>query len=204
MNCKRQNHRSISEYGSEIEKLAAKLAAAHVSMGTFASEAAATNIVQPIAVQAFVDGLKDPSTKFFIKARNPSTLNKAISDALECQSTPGASSHEENLIALWFSTPNATGNPFRGRGRRPGYRGFNQNRYMNSRSRGNGRGRGYYHQQPQYQQQQQYQPQYNNRGYPTRGYPNNNRGRGYPVNLAEANIPQNQQQQQQQQQQRPR
>lgn len=69
------------DFGSEIEKLTTKLAAALVPNNTFATEAATFNIVQPIAVQAFIAGLKNPQTAFFLKARNPTTLNKTISDA---------------------------------------------------------------------------------------------------------------------------
>lgn len=148
INTQKQGNKSISDYGAEIEKLTAKLAAAHVSTGTFASEAAAANIVEPIAVQAFTNGLKDPATKFFIKARNPATLNKAISDALECQVTPGTSGSQDNMMALWCTS----GRPkhhHRGPGR--GFqsnRGFSNNYDNYNRGRGN-LGRGYH--QPQYE-----------------------------------------------------
>lgn len=46
MGSKRQNNKTITDFGAEIENLATKLAAAHVSQGTFATEAAAANIVE--------------------------------------------------------------------------------------------------------------------------------------------------------------
>lgn len=100
MAAKRQNNKSISKFGTQIENLSGKLVAAHVTNGTFASEAAATNIVEPITIQAFINGLRDPATKFFLKARNPPTCNRAISDALEWQATPGTKREEENMMAL--------------------------------------------------------------------------------------------------------
>lgn len=160
MHSMKQNQKTISDFGSEIEKLTAKLAAAHVSSGTFVSEVAAANIVQPIAVEAFIDGLRDPSSKFFLRARNPMTLNKAISDALEC--TP-STSKSTNETALWC------GFQYQGHhngGRNRGYyrgRGSYGNRsrgnFQNSRGRGGNyqnyqnsygtRGRGFHQQNPQ-------------------------------------------------------
>lgn len=61
----KQKKLSLSEYGQQINELAAKLAGAHVSKGTFADKAAADAIVQPIAVKAFMNGLRDPKTHFF-------------------------------------------------------------------------------------------------------------------------------------------
>lgn len=82
--------------------MASKLAAAYVSQGTYASESAASNLVETVAVRAFVDGLKDPTTQFLLKARNPTTLNKAISDALEC----GPGLQKTNEMTLWFNNSN--------------------------------------------------------------------------------------------------
>ncbi|XP_058064970.1 splicing regulatory glutamine/lysine-rich protein 1-like [Anopheles bellator] len=42
-------------------------------------------VVEPIAIHTFITGLKDQSAAFLVKARNPKTLNAAISDALEVQ-----------------------------------------------------------------------------------------------------------------------
>lgn len=188
MNALKQSQKSISDFGSEMEKLSAKLAAAHVSMGTFANEAAAVNIVEPIAVQSFIDGLKDPSTKFFLKARNPPTLNKAISDALECQATPNTDTND-NMMALWCSSSGSGrhGN-FRARGGR-GYGGYRG--YQNNRGRGNGRGRGHY--QNHYQERNfdsSNQSQFYNQGRGSRGnrpprYNNNNNNRTHAANVAE-------------------
>lgn len=99
----KQGSKTISEFGHELEKMAAKLAAAHVSSGTFQTEYAAQNIVNPIAVRAFIQGLNKPNTKFFLQARNPSTLNRAISDALECE--PRTSVAEDREMTLWCSPP---------------------------------------------------------------------------------------------------
>lgn len=96
----KQGKKTISEFGTEINNLAAKLAAAHVSQGTFDNEASAAAIVQPIAVNAFSTGLRDTQTSFFIKARNPTSLTKAISDALEVAPIPAF--NPEN--ALWIGT----------------------------------------------------------------------------------------------------
>lgn len=78
-----QKKLSITEYGRQVEQLAARLATAHVSTKTFPNETAADAIVQPAAVNAFISGLSNPQTAFFVRARNPPTLNRAISDALE-------------------------------------------------------------------------------------------------------------------------
>ena len=79
----KQKNLSITEFGRTVEQLAAKLATAHVSARTFQSEARADAIVQPAAINAFITGLNNPQTAFFVKARNPPSLNRAISDALE-------------------------------------------------------------------------------------------------------------------------
>ena len=204
MHCLKQNQKTIADFGSEIEKLSAKLAAAHVSSGTFASEAAAANIVQPIAVEAFIDGLKDPATKFFLRARNPLSLNKAISDALEC--TP-STSKSTNETALWcgfqWQGQNNTGRNrgfSRGRG---SYGGRGRGNYQTYRGRGgnfqnfHGRGRG------SYQQNQQGSGRGSSRGgnYGGNQY-QNQRGHNNPhaANIAEQNPPQQQQRHNNQQQ----
>ena len=84
MKSTKQGAKSVTDFGLLIENLSVKLAASHVSKGTFSTESAAANIVQPVAVRSFIDGLENPTTKFFLKARNPQTLTQAISDALEC------------------------------------------------------------------------------------------------------------------------
>lgn len=187
MNALRQSQKSISDFGSEIEKLSAKLAAAHVSMGTFPNEAAAVNIVEPIAVQSFITGLKDPSTKFFLKARNPSTLNKAISDALECQTT-NADTTNDNMMALWCTSNGMSrNNSFHARGRR-GYGGYRG--YQNTRGRGYGRGRGQYQNYHQRNFDQNYQPQFHHNGRgsrvnrPQRFGNYSNTGNGHRVHTA--------------------
>ena len=128
----KQNDKPISEYGTEVENLSTKLASAHVSNNTFPSEAAAESIVQPIAVNAFINGLKNPQTAFFLRARNPTTLNAAISDALEVMPVS-----DENV--LWYNHHRGRGNyrngrNFRSRGR--GRYNWNYNR-GNSHNNGN-------------------------------------------------------------------
>lgn len=87
---------TLSRFGQQINDLAAKLAAAHVSRGTFNDEAAADAVVQPVAIKALMNGFKDPKAHFF-KARNPETLTKAmISDALEVN-------ENEPETAMWFT-----------------------------------------------------------------------------------------------------
>lgn len=56
---------------------------AYMSSKTFTSEVAADAIVQPVAINAFISGLNNNQIAFFVKARNPPNLNRAISDALE-------------------------------------------------------------------------------------------------------------------------
>ena len=79
--------------------MAAKLSAAHVAVGTFSTEFAAHSIVNPIIVRAITQGLNEANTRFFLQARNPLTLCKAISDALECEPIAKRST------ALWYQTP---------------------------------------------------------------------------------------------------
>ncbi|XP_040159491.1 uncharacterized protein LOC120898113 [Anopheles arabiensis] len=133
MGTKRQGKRDISEYGSEIEALSAKLAAAHVSAGNFVSEGSAKNIVETTAIRAFIGGLSNPTTKFFLKARNPPTLSKAISDALECSSE--FENNDGNHDALWNHRQNWYNRPpMRARG---GYRRPSGFRYLRGNQRGN-------------------------------------------------------------------
>lgn len=212
LNAKRQQNKSISDFGSEIEQLSAKLAAAHVSTGTFANEAAAVNIVEPIAVQAFANGLRDPATKFFLRARNPTTLNKAISDALECQTNPNAESKMDSMIALWCGhggqndKQNYKGhnNTWRGRGSERG-RGFFRGNRGNYRDRGNyqqyNENRGNYRGRGNYHQHSENRPAQNNN---VNTY-NNRRGRYNPhqANMAER-VSEEPRQQTSQQQQQPR
>lgn len=182
----KQQKKTISEYGHEMNELAAKLSAAHVSQGTFSDESAASAIVQPVAVKSFTNGLKDHRTQFFLKARNPNTLVKAISDALEVQNT-------EEESAMWFhASPSRQKpqNPYRGRGFQT--RGFSSFRRGN-RSRGyghnRGRGRNQYNHYDQHQNNYNHQAQYNNQPnnnqhqYQPRGG-HNNRGRQGHANVA--------------------
>ena len=186
----KQHNKTISEFGAEIEKLTTKLAAAYVSNGTFNTEAAAENIVQPVAVQAFIEGLKNPQTAFFIKARNPSSLNKAISDALEC--APDVSK-PENVLWIGFQNPNRGNNNWRGRGNTRGnFRG--RGRYPSRNNyRSNYRGSVEFH---QYNEQRgnsdrgrgNYRPQQNNRDNDHHNNNNNNtrgRPRNHQANVAE-------------------
>lgn len=209
LNAKKQHNKSISDFGAEIEQLSAKLAAAHVSTGTFASEAAAVNIVEPMAVQAFANGLRDPATQFFLRARNPTTLNKAISDALECQANPSAENKMDSMMALWCShrgqnyRQNYRGhnNTWRGRGSERG-RGFSRGNRGNYRGRGNyqqyNENRGNYRGRGNYHQYNENKPQQNN-GNNTY---NNRRGQYNPhqANMAERVSEEPRQQTSQQQQ----
>lgn len=179
----KQDKKTISEYGQQINDLSAKLAAAHVSQGTFADEAAASAIVQPVAVKVFTNGLKDHKTQFFIKARNPSTLTKAISDALEVQTT-------EEESAMWMHAGSYRQRPqhsYRGRG--------NHQRGHSSFRRGNrGRGHGYRgrgrnfndpNNYPSNHQQHNYHNNNNgNNHYQQQQRGHNNRGRQGHANVA--------------------
>ena len=155
MSALRQNRKTVSEYGQEINELAAMLAAAHVSKGTFNDEAAADAIVQPVAVKSFINGLKDPKAQFFLKARNPKTLTKAISDALEV-------TNKEDESVMWLqagsSRPKA---PFFKRGR-GGYQRGNTHFRGGSRGRGHGYNRGRGNSNPERNQYDNYRYQNRN------------------------------------------
>lgn len=177
-----------------VNELAAKLAAAHVSHGTFPDEAAADAIVQPIAVKAFTNGLKDPKAQFFLKARNPGTLTKAISDALEVNTT------DNEETAMWVYAGPSRYKPqhtFRGRGNYHRPRGNFRGRFNNNQ-RGNYQGRGRY--QDRYQNENNYQRNNENNNHNNNNYPQNNRGnnrgRQRHANVV-AHEPQQQQQQRQ-------
>lgn len=166
----KQKKLSLSEYGQQINELAAKLAAAHVSKGTFADEAAADAIVQPIAVKTFMNGLRDPKAQFFLKARNPNTLTKAISDALEVNT-------DDSESVMWMSAGPSRGLQYPPYQYQNNYsRGYQGNRGYRGNRNFHGRSRGYYQ-----NQNQQYQPQMSN-SQQGRGYRGNNRGGRYNNN----------------------
>ena len=185
MNAMKQGKKTISEYGDQIAELTVKLAAAHVSQGTFQDEASADAIVQPIAVHAFTTGLRDKQSSFFVTARNPQTLSRAISDALEVTST---SESTENVF--WMNNK------------------YQRNRTYNQSSanfRYNGNYRRY-HDNQRDQNYQRGQVDYRGRGNSRRGQsrgwrgrnnslnqPNNERNRGN-VNVAETSAAQPNQQ----------
>lgn len=120
-----QKQLSITDFGKQVEKLAAQLATAHVSAKTFPNEAAAHAIVQPAAINAFISGISNPQMAFFVRAKNPPTLNRAISDALEVAPNKNNEVHWYQPATSW-------------RYQRNGYRGRGFN---NSSSRANFRGR---------------------------------------------------------------
>ena len=163
---KQRSGRTVTEFGSEIEKLATKLAAAWVSKGPpFTTEASARPVVEPIAVHTFINGLRDKSAAYLVKSRNPKTLTLAISDALEVQpqsSTEPAFWAQGNRVPH-FSNHFSNRNPGRRGGRR-----FNNNN------------RGYRHNN---NNQRNYNQGYcnNNHGYDNHnpGYFNNNQGYNY-------------------------
>ncbi|XP_055528059.1 putative uncharacterized protein DDB_G0282499 [Wyeomyia smithii] len=163
---KQRSGRTVIEFGSEIEKLATKLAAAWVSKGPpFTTEASARPVVEPIAVHTFINGLRDKSAAYLVKSRNPKTLTLAISDALEVQpqsSTEPAFWAQGNRVPH-FSNHFSNRNPGRRGGRR-----FNNNN------------RGYRHNN---NNQRNYNQGYcnNNHGYDNHnpGYFNNNQGYNY-------------------------
>ena len=187
----KQNKLSLSEYGQKIHDLAAKLAAAHVSRGTFTDEAAADAIVQPAAIKAFTNGLKDPKAQFFLKARNPDTLTKAISDALEVNNTDGETVHMTFQQAPKYSGYNNN--------QHNSYRGYRGNRsYRGNRGfRGRGNYRGFDFNYSQNQHMPQHFGNRGNRG--NRGNSNprfqahhQQRGNQHSVNVAET-TPENRQ-----------
>lgn len=152
-----QKKMTVTEFGKQVEQLATRLATAHVSNKTFANEAAAEAIVQPAAVNAFINGLNNTQTAFFVRARNPPTLNRAISDALEVLPT---NTQEVN----WYQ-PSTSWRP-------QGYRGRGRNFHS---SRGNFRG-GYYPRGQHSNNNNNYNYNNNNNSYQSqRG---TNRGRG--------------------------
>lgn len=198
----KQGKKTISEFGSEINKLAAKLAAAHVSQGTFDNEATAAPIVQPIAVNAFTTGLHDAQTSFFIKARNPTNLTKAISDALEVAPIPVHNT--EN--ALWVGTNKKFSNQSTSNYQN-NYRQFTPRKYDSVNKYGYNRKKNYNknrnYTQTNYDNNRNYNynrnSNYNNSNYnPNRNYNNRNnqnpRERRNQVNLVSSQPANNNQQ----------
>lgn len=183
----KQKGKSLVDFGNEIEKVAARLAAAWVSKQPqlFPTEAATRPIVEPIAVEAFINGLKDQSKVLQMRSRNPETLTKALSDALEIHAQP----MPEEVMWTYASYSNPG---FRGRGRGKkgkfrGNRGIQNNRNFENQNN--------YNQQGYNQQQQGYNSNRGHRG--NRGY-QHNRGGG---NRGVANVAQGELRPQQQQQQ---
>ncbi|EDS28179.1 conserved hypothetical protein [Culex quinquefasciatus] len=190
----KQKGKSLVDFGNEIEKVAARLAAAWVSKQPqlFPTEAATRPIVEPIAVEAFINGLKDQSRVLQMRSRNPETLTKALSDALEIHAQP----MPEEVMWTYASYSNPG---FRGRGRGKkgkfrGNRGFQNNRNFENQNDYNQQG---YNQQGYNQPQQGYNSNRGHRG--NRGY-QHNRGGG---NRGVANVVQEDPRPQQQQQQQP-
>lgn len=131
----KQKKQTIADFGAEVEKLATKLAAAHVSQGTFPTEAAANPIVQPIAVNTFINGLSNRNAAFLTLSRNPNSLTSAVSTALEVNEKVDQES------AFWAQgNHNANYNYSGGRNK---HRGGNNSRHNRNRGyRGGGRGNG--------------------------------------------------------------
>ncbi|XP_039431038.1 uncharacterized protein LOC120414083 [Culex pipiens pallens] len=176
----KQKGKSLVDFGNEIEKVAARLAAAWVSKQPqlFPTEAATRPIVEPIAVEAFINGLKDQSKVLQMRSRNPETLTKALSDALEIHAQPMP--EEVMWTYASYSNPGFRG---RGRGKRNknrGNRGYQNNQNRNYEQQ-NGNQQGYNN-----QQQQGYNSNRGHRG--NRGY-QHNRGGG---NRGVANVVSNQ------------
>lgn len=156
-----QKKLTITEFGKEVEQLAARLASAHVSTKTFPNEAAADAIVQPAAISAFIGGLNNQNTAFFVKARNPMTLNKAISDALEVLPEKREEAHWYQAGPSWISG--------RGRGRGGNFsRGF-RGRYS-SQNRNNGQNYGNNNNNNNNNHNGNYQQRGTNRGRGGRGH----------------------------------
>ncbi|EDS43275.1 conserved hypothetical protein [Culex quinquefasciatus] len=191
----KQKDKSLVDFGNEIEKVAARLAAAWVSkqQQLFPTEAATRPIVEPIAVEAFINGLKDQSKVLQMRSRNPETLTKALSDALEIHAQP----MPEEVMWTYASYSNPG---FRGRGRGKkgkfkGNRGFQNNRNFENQNDYNQQG---YNQQGYNQQQQGYNSNRGHRG--NRGYQHNRGGGNRGVaNVAQGELRPQQQQQQPQQ-----
>ena len=121
----KQKKLSIADFGVEVEKLSTKLAAAHVSQGTFATEAAANPIVQTAAVMTFINGLNNRNAAFLTLSRNPKTLTAAVSTALE------VNQNVDQESVFWTQNYNYSRGGQHNRGRK--HRG-------NRGGRGNGRG----------------------------------------------------------------
>ena len=62
----RQKNKSVVEFAADIEKLSTKLAAAWVAKQPtlFPNEAAAKPVIEPVAVDTFIQGLKDQSVAY--------------------------------------------------------------------------------------------------------------------------------------------
>ncbi|XP_065073982.1 myb-like protein P [Ochlerotatus camptorhynchus] len=207
----KQKNKTVTDFGSEVEKLATKLASAWVSKGVpFTTEASAKPVVEPIAVQTFINGLKDQSAAYLVKSRNPKTLTAAISDALEVQ--PHASAES----AMWaqggyqppfFNRGNRRGNHRGGRGNNyHGNRGGNRNYDGNGRNnrphqnnngyRGNQNNQGYRDDHGNNRNQNHNRGGYhgNNNNNSSNNNSNNNSNRRRNANVAEEPQPSQQQQ----------
>lgn len=88
-------------------------------------------------MNAFTSGIRDPQTAFFVKARNPTQLNKAISDALEV--TPVQATEQNVLFTSFRGNNYGHRGHWRGRGR--GY--FNNRNQTNESNRSYGNRGGY-------------------------------------------------------------
>lgn len=153
----KQKKQTIADFGAEVEKLATKLAAAHVSQGTFLTEAAANPIVQPIAVNTFINGLSNRNAAFLTLSRNPNCLTSAVSTALEVNEKVDQES------AFWAQgNYNSSYNYSGGRDR---HRGGNNSRHHRNRGHRGGGGRGngnrgngnHHHHNDNYRQNDNYQ-----------------------------------------------
>lgn len=157
---KQRANKTVTEYGSEIEKLATKLAQAWVSKGApFTTEVSAKPVVEPIAIQTFINGLRDQSAAYLVKSRNPKTLTAAISDALEVQ--PQSSS--ENTF--WAQ----------GKSRPPNF----ETNYQNNRNQGHRGGRGYSNHSNRGYRGNSHNQRGNHQGYNNNNHDYNNNNRGY-------------------------
>lgn len=157
---KQRANKTVTEFGSEVEKLATKLAQAWVSKGApFTTEVSAKPVVEPIAIQTFINGLRDQSAAYLVKSRNPKTLTAAISDALEVQ--PQSSSEH----TFWAQ----------GSSRSPNF----AHNYQNNRNQGHRGGRGYNNNSNRGYRGNSHNQRSNNQGYNNNNHDYNSNNRGY-------------------------
>lgn len=144
----RQKHKSINEFGQEIEEMMLNLTISQAD-GDKNALKCLPQINEKLAITAFANGLRDPNLRTIIKARNYSSLKDAISGAKDEEISNRAGASEQ---VFQYST-------------------------RNKRSTRNFRGSRQFNQRGNYPPRAINNNSSNNRNNPTNSYHQNSRGR---------------------------